>query len=84
MQKGCIQQNTVDAGICSLWQTRRKTTPTSMKKINKYVDVTRLEKQRSECLSGLTDGLEANTARKRQNKFLWTQEFAATGKDGKR
>jgi len=55
-----------------------------MKKIKKFVDVNILEKQQPECLLGLTNGLEANSTRKCQNKSLWTQEFAATGKPGKR
>lgn len=56
----------------------------TMKKNKKFVDVIKLEKQQPEGLSRLTGGLETRLSQKSRDVSLWTQEFAATGKAGKR
>jgi hypothetical protein len=55
----------------------------TMKKNKKIVDVIKLERQQPERLSRLTGRLETRFSQKNRDVSLWTQEFAATGKDGK-
>jgi len=54
-----------------------------MIKTSTSVNISKTEKKRPEDLSRLIEGLETNPPLKSPDTFLWTQEFAASGKEGK-